>query len=124
VSEIVELVVVDRAGQRLAIPAARVSMIGELPSQLRAVPLQESFGQPPLGAGERCVAIAVRTAEGHTLVSVAGHVTISQVDAADLLPLPLPLAGAGRVAAIVFGEPAAMLVLDVDAVVARGRTER
>lgn len=116
----IELVVVDRAGQRLAIPADRVALIGELPREHRAMPLQERLGQPPLAPGERCVAIAVRTADGHTIVPVAGRVTIAEVAAAELSPLPPLFAGARLVTAVVFGAGGSMLVLDPDAVIAPG----
>lgn len=120
----VELVVIERAGQRFAIPSAQVSMIGELPHGSRDVRLQERLGQPPLEDGERCVAVAVRTAEGPEVVPVAGRVTIAQVDAAAIAPLPPLLAGVGPVVAVVFGDGAPVLVLDVDATIARGRAGR
>ena len=113
----VELVVIERAGQRLALPSARVSAIGELPVARRALPLQERFGQPPLGDGERCVGIVVRMADGHQVVRVAGRVTIAAVAAAELAPLPPLLAATSPVAAVVFGAEAT-LVLDTDAAIA------
>lgn len=120
----VELIVIERAGQRLAIPSAQVSMIGALPRGSGAVSLQERLGQPPLEDGERCVAIAIRTTEGPEIVSVAGRVTIAQVDAAEIASLPPLLAGVGPVAAVVFGDEVPVLVLDVDATVVRGRAEQ
>jgi hypothetical protein len=120
----VELVVIERAGQRIALPSARVSAIGELPGARRALPLQERFGQPPLGDGERCVGIVVRIADGHRVVPVAGRVTIAAVAAAELAALPPLLAAACPVAAVVFGADAATLVLDADAAVAEAGGRR
>jgi hypothetical protein len=117
VSDTVELVVIERAGQRLALPSARVSAIGELPRERRALPLQERFGQPPLGDGERCVGVVVRMADGHRIVPVAGRVMIATVAAAEIAPLPPLLAAACPVAAVVFGAEAATLVLDPDAAI-------
>lgn len=119
----VELLVIERAGVRLGVPAARVAAVADLPEGVRSARLQQRLGQPPLADDERCFGLRVAAPGGETVVTVAGRVSIASVLEAEIAPLPALLAGVAPVTAVVFGDDAPVLVLDVDAIVAHARTE-
>lgn len=120
----VELIIVERGGVRLGVPARRVAEVADLPHGERGARLQQRLGQPPLTDDERCFGLRVEAPGGETVVVVAGRVSITTVSAADIAPLPALLAGAAPVAAVVFAGEASVLVLDVDAMVAHARAAR
>ncbi len=121
-TEAVELIVVERDGVRLGVPAARVGAIVELPRADWGAELQERLGQPPWADGERCVGLWVEAPAGDAVVAVAGRVSIATVPAGDIAPLPPLLAGpAAPVVAVVFAGEAPVLVLDADAMAAHAR---
>jgi chemotaxis signal transduction protein len=120
----VELIIVERGGMRLGVPAARVAEIAALPWAESL--LQQRLGQPPLTEDERCFALRmVRTnaAGADDVVTVAGRVTIEEVPADQIAPLPELLSDVALVTAVVFSEAKPVLVLDVDAMVAHARAE-
>lgn len=117
----VELIIVERAGVRLGVPASRVAAVADLPPGMRSVVLQQRLGQPPLTTGERCFGLRLDTARGETVVTVAGRVSIASVTDDDIAPLPALLAGAAPVHAVVFDGDASVLVLDVDAMIEHAR---
>lgn len=117
----VELVIVERGGMRFGVPARRIIEIGELPAAARASQLQQQLGQPPFAEGERCFGLAVDVPGGRAVVPVAGQVTIKEVPDAEIVPLPAIMVGVAPVSAVVFGEGAPVLVLDVDAMVEHAR---
>jgi hypothetical protein len=116
----VDLIIVDRGGVRLGVPAGRIAAIADLPRAERSARLQQRLGQPPLSDDERCFGLRVEVSGGDTVVAVAGRVSVATVPAADIAPLPPLLAGGSVVAGVVF-EEAPVLVLDVDAMVAHAR---
>jgi hypothetical protein len=114
-----ELVVVERGGVRVALPATEVIAIGELVAEEPAAPLYEYLGQPAPEPGERQLGLRVRGRLGPELVAAVGRVTITAVATERLAPVPALLAGTGPICAIVFGDDAApLLVLDLAALVA------
>lgn len=115
----VELLIVERNGERFGVPAARISEIGALPAAARVVRLQQRLGQPPLADEERCFGLAVDAPGGRAVVAVAGQVTIEAV--ADIAPLPEIMVGVAPVTGVVFVEGAPVLVLDVDAMIEHAR---
>lgn len=119
----VELLVIERAGVRLGVPAARVSAVADLPTEHRSARLQQRLGQPPLTDDERCFGLRMTASGGETVVAVAGRVSIAAVQEAEIAPLPALLAGVAPVTAVVFDDDAPVLVLDVDSIVAHARTE-
>lgn len=120
----VELIIVERGGVRLGVPAGRIAAIADLPRAERGVQLQQRLGQPPLADDERCFGLRVDAPGGDATVAVAGRVSMATVPAADIAPLPELLAGAAPVVAVVFAGGASVLVLDVDAMVAHVRAVR
>jgi len=123
VTEQVELIIVERGGIRLGVPARRVTVVVDLPGVERGATLQERLGQPPPADEERCFGLWVEVPGGSAEVVVAGRVSITAVPAADIAPLPPLLADAAPpVSAVVFDGEASVLVLDVDAMVAHTRT--
>jgi hypothetical protein len=120
----VELIIVERGGVRLGVPAVRIAAIADLPRAERGAQLQQRLGQPPLADDERCFGLRVDAPGGDTTVAVAGRVSIATVPAADIAPLPALLAGTAPIAAVVFDGEASVLVLDVDAMVAHARAAR
>jgi len=120
----VELIVVERSGMRLGVPARRVSAVADLPPAERGAQLQQRLGQPPLADGERCFGLRVDAPGGAAVVPVAGRVSIMSVPADEVAPLPALLAGAAPVTAVVFAGEVPVLVLDVDAMVAHARAAR
>jgi hypothetical protein len=121
----VELIVVERGGVRLGVPAGRVAAVADLPRAERGAQLQQRLGQPPLAEDERCFGLRVEAPGGDAVVAVAGRVSIATVQAADIAPLPALLAGtAAPVVAVVFAGDASVLVLDADAMVAHARAGR
>jgi len=117
----VDLLIVERGGVRLGVPAGRVAAVADLPPDERGAGLQQRLGQPPLADGERCFGLWVEMPGGPAVVPVAGRVSVAAVPAADIAPLPALLACAAPVAAVVFSGEAPVLVLDVDAMVAHAR---
>ncbi len=121
----VELIVVERGGVRLGVPARRVTAAFDLPRAERGAELQQRLGQPPPADDERCLGLRVEAPGGDTVVAVAGRISIATVPAADIAPLPALLAGAAApVAAVVFGGDGPVLVLDVDAMIVHARAGR
>jgi chemotaxis signal transduction protein len=116
-----ELIIVERDGVRLGVPAHRVAAVADLPHGERDARLQQRLGQPPLTDDERCFGLRVEVPGGEIVVAVAGRVSIATVPTADIASLPALLAGAAPVAAVVFAGDASVLVLDVDAMVAHTR---
>jgi hypothetical protein len=117
----VELIIVERDGVRLGVPAGRIAEVAALPRAERGAALQQRLGQPPLADDERCFGLRVEGPGGDAVVAVAGQVTIATVAADEIAPLPKLLAGAAPVTAVVFSGAAPVLVLDVDAMVAHAR---
>ena len=117
----VELIIIERGGVRLGVPARRVAEVADLPHAERGARLQQRLGQPPLTDDERCFGLRVEAPGGDAVVAVAGRVSIATVPAADIAPLPVLMAGAAPVAAVVFAGEASVLVLDVDAMVEHAR---
>jgi chemotaxis signal transduction protein len=120
----VELLIVERGGMRLGVPAGRVAEIAALPWADSL--LQQRLGQPPLADDERCFALRVPRSDApgaDDVVAVAGRVTIEVVPADEIAPLPELLSGIALVTAVVFSEANPVLVLDVDAMVAHARAE-
>ena len=118
----VELIIVERGGMRLGVPADRVAEIAALPWDEAL--LQQRLGQPPPTEDERCFALRVMRAGalgGDDVVAVAGRVSIAEVPADEISPLPELLAAAAPVTAVVFAGDNPVLVLDVDAMVAHAR---
>jgi hypothetical protein len=120
----VELVVIERLGVRLGLPAERVAAVDDLPARECSAALQQRLGQPPPQDDERCFELRVDVAGGQTVMAVAGRVSIATVLAEDIAPLPPVLAGIALISAVVFADDASVLVLDVDAAVAHARTAR
>ena len=117
----VDLLIVERGGVRIGVPAGRISAVSDLPRREAAAHLQRRLGQPPLAEDERCFGLRVETAGGQAMVDVAGRVTVATVPAGDIAALPSLLASsAGPVGAVVFDE-SPVLVLDPDAMVAHAR---
>jgi hypothetical protein len=114
-----ELLVIERDGMRLALPAERIRSVATLLDG-RGARLQERFGQAPPTPGERCVALTVDTRGGDAMVPVAGTVSMMTVAAADVAALPALFARSRPVAAVVFAGEASLLVLDADAAAAIG----
>lgn len=120
-TESVDLLIVERGGVRLGVPAGRISAVADLPRREAGGHLQRRLGQPPLGEGERCFGLRVDMPGGATVVDVAGRVTVATVPAADIAALPWLLASSAvPVVAVVFDENP-VLVLDPDAMVAHAR---
>ena len=117
----IELIIVERGGVRLGVPAVRIAAISDLPPAERTARLQQRLGQPPLGEDERCFGLRVDAPGGDAVVAVAGRVSMAAVPAADIAPLPELMAGVAPVTAVVFAEGASVLVLDVDAMVAHAQ---
>jgi hypothetical protein len=117
----VELIIVERAGMRLGVPAGRIAGVADLPGAERGAQLQQRLGQPPLSDDERCFGLRVEAPGGDAVVAVAGRVSIATVPADDIAPLPPLLVGAAPVTAVVFSGATPVLVLDVDAMVAHVR---
>ena len=120
----VELVIVERGGVRLGVPAGRVSAIDDLDdmaSTERSARLQQRLGQPPLADAERCCGLRVDGPGGGAVVAVAGRVSIAAVSADEISPLPELLMGVAPVTAVVFDDDAPVLVLDADAMVEHAR---
>jgi hypothetical protein len=120
----VEMLVIERGGMRLGVPAARVAAVADLPAAACAPRLQQRLGQPPLTDGERCFGLRVQVPGGETVVEVAGRVSIAAVPETEIAPLPalfLGVLGVAPVTAVVFAADAPVLVLDVDAMVAHAR---
>lgn len=118
----VEMIIVERGGMRLGVPAARVTEVADLPAAERGAVLQQWLGQPPLGDDERCFGLRMEAPGGAAMVAVAGRVSVASVPAADVAPLPALLAGAASpIVAVVFSGDAPVLVLDADAVAAHAR---
>jgi len=113
----VELVIVERGGVRLGVPADRISAIDDVPDAQRAVRLQQQLGQPPLGEDERCFGLRIAGPTGESVVSVAGRVTIVPVPADEISPLPELMSRVAPVTGVVFGDDTPVLVLDADAMV-------
>jgi chemotaxis signal transduction protein len=125
VTEPVELIIVERSGMRLGVPAGRVAEVAALP--WADTLLQQRLGQPPLEDDERCFALRVVRTDapgGEDVVTVAGRVSITAVPAHEIAPLPELMAGVAPVAAVVFSGDNPVLVLDVDAMVAHARADR
>ena len=120
----VELLVIERSGVRLGVPAARVAGVAELPVVDCDARLQQRLGQPPAAEGERCFGLRVEAPGGESVVAVAGRVSMAAVQEDEIAPLPALFAGLGPVTAVVFTADAPVLVLDVDAMVAHARAER
>ena len=121
----VELIIVERGGVRLGVPADRIAAVAALPAGERGARLQQRLGQPPPADDERCFELRVQlrgeSPGGEAVVAVAGRISIATVPADDIAPLPALLAGAAPVTAVVFDGDASVLVLDVDAMVAHAR---
>lgn len=120
----VELIIVERDGVRLGVPADRIAGVAALPDAQRGAALQRRLGQQPLADEERCFGLRVEAPGGDTVVAVAGRVSIATVAADEIAPLPKLLAGAAPVTAVVFSGATPVLVLDVDAMVAHARAEQ
>lgn len=120
----VELVVVERCGVRLGVPANRIVAVADLSHAERSAELQQRLGQPPLADHERCFGLRVEVAGGETVVPVAGRVWIAGVPAAEIALLPALFASAAPITAVVFAGDASVLVLDADAMVAHARAAR
>jgi hypothetical protein len=119
-----EILVIERGGVRLGVPAFRVAGIAELPVAECDARLQQRLGQPAAAEGERCFGLRVLVPGGESLVAVAGRVTIAEIGEDEIAPLPALFAGIAPVTAVVFTADAPVLVLDVDAMVAHARAER
>ncbi len=118
----VEMIIVERGGVRLGVPAARVAAVADLPPAERSATLQQRLGQPPPADDERCFGLQVEAPGGAAMVAVAGRVSVASVPAADVAPLPPLLAGAASpIVAVVFSGDAPVLVLDADAMAAHAR---
>jgi hypothetical protein len=121
----VELVVVERLGVRIGLPAGRIAAVDDLPPGACSAALQQRLGQPPPQDDERCFGLRVDATSGQTVVEVAGRVSIATVPAEDIAPLPALLSGIAPITAVVFADDeASVLVLDVDAAVAHARAAR
>jgi len=120
----VELIIVERSGVRLGVPARRVAAVADLPPAERGAQLQQRLGQPALADGERCFGLRVDASGGQTIVAVAGRLSLATMAADDIAPLPPLLVGAAPVVAVVFDGESSVLVLDVDAMVAHARAAR
>jgi hypothetical protein len=117
----VDLIIIERGGVRLGVPAGRVAAVADLPRAEHGAGVQQRLGQPPVGDGERCFGLRVPVPGGDAVVAVAGRISIATVPAADIAPLPALLACAAPIAAVVFDAASSVLVLDVDAMVAHAR---
>ena len=84
----VDLVIVERGGVRLGVPARRVAAIADLPPSERGAQLQQRLGQPPPADDERCFGLRVEAPGGDAVVAVAGRVSVTTVPASDIVPLP------------------------------------
>jgi hypothetical protein len=117
----VDLLIIERGGVRLGVPAARISAVADLPRREAGAHLQRRLGQPPPADGERCFGLRVEMPGGVAVVDVAGRVSVATVAAAEIAALPSLFAGAAAlIVAVVFAE-APVLVLDPDAMVAHAR---